>query len=415
MGVKSRFTVLFEDAEDIGDHLRTDEGSLTVDGGANVVVQQRWIWDDTEGGSGDTARITWRAGGVSNLEVSEIINAVLSPGFNVYRTSEEQLERSVDTPLFKVFHSEEFDIDRFLPEDSGARSLKWDAEHCDLDVRLGENYTEVVKWCPLGQNETLTFKKEHGIDSSQAGLFYVDTRDEALVNLSGMTCKWNATDDIEKCQKTTLFYKAAHLPTVSSESPVVELETPVGLHPKLLVNLTSAEKIDKCDYYLYLQLPVDLFVDKYQSTPLFVFGEHDLELPEYKLRDKTWGSEALFKAEPGELNEFTLHSRYVEPVEGQEPKVVAFTPEVFKACDTEHDDVVKNPFYSKGLGYESYFTPNTVFTHFRSQTLEVPIPKPDVEYYTATTFVTLSCLVVSMIYLIAKLVTKPRFRRHSTR
>ncbi|CCE91578.1 Pbn1p TDEL_0C06890 [Torulaspora delbrueckii] len=415
MTAKSRFTVLFEEAEDVGNHLRTDDYSLTVDGGPTAITQHRWTWGNASDDNDDITRITWRAGKLRTSNLSEVISSVLSPGFNVYKSLGEPLEKSVDTPLFKSFHSESFDIDSFLPVDSEARSLPWNAEDCDLDIRLRSNYTEVAQWCPLHENETVTFKRETGIDSSQAGLFYLDSRDDTLVNLSGLTCKWNASGNIEKCQKTTLFYKTPHMPTVSLETAVVELETPVGLHPKLMVNLTSAKATDKCEYYMLLQLPVDVFVDKYQSTPLFVFGEHDLELPEYKLRDKSWGSESLFRMEPGMLNELTLHSRYVEPVVGEEAKIISFTPVVFQACDSDQEDLLRNPFYSKGMGYESYFTPNTVFTHFNSQTLEVPIPKPDLLYYDATKFATLACLLVSMIYILSKVVGKPRSRRHSAR
>lgn len=415
MVVKSRLTVLFEEAEDVGKHLQSDDHSLTVKGGPNILVQKRWIWGNAESQDEDNKRITWSAGKVSNSTLAEVINCVLSPGFNVYTAPGEPLEKGVDAAVFNSYHDDTFQIDKFLPPDSEARNLVWGSEYCDLDIRLRNNYTEVTQWCPLSGNSTVKFEKEEGVDSHQAGLFYLDTQDDNLINLSGITCKTNSNGSIEKCQKTSLFYKAAHISAQNPGNSVVELEVPTGLHPKLLVNLTNVEQKDKCEYYAYLQLPVGLFVDKYQSSPLFVLGEHDLELPEYKLRDNIWGSESLFYLNPGEVNEITLHSRYAEPVLGSDPSKIAFTPMVLQACDGGDTEVERNPFYSKGAGYEAFFTGDTVFTHFNSKTLEVSIPKPDVAHYNTTKYATLACLLLATVYLIVKVFRQPIPKRSSTR
>lgn len=413
MAVKSRSTVLFQEAEDVGEHLEIGDGLLSVNGGPGVVVQQRWIVERVSQDVDGLQRITWRNGNFGSSNLSRAIGATLSPGFNVYSTSNDTLNHSLETPLYRSYHGDVFEASQYLPAVHEEIYSHLKPEKCDIDIRLEENRTVVAQWCLLPENETVTFKKEDYVDACEVGLFYLDTRDDVDVNVSGLRCKWRSDGELENCQKTTLFYKTSHVPSSGIEAPTIELETPVGLHPKVLIDLRNSSKSQNCGYYMSLQLPIDLFVDKFQSSPLFLYGEHDLELPEYKLREESWGSESLFELEAGIVNEVTLHSRYVEPVAGNESKAVTFSPLLFKACDSDDKDITENPFYSRGLGFESFFTPNTIFAAFDSPVIEVAIPRLDTGHYEATKLTTLAFLLISLMYLLSKIILKPRSRRHA--
>lgn len=408
MVIKSRLTVLFESPEDVGSHISYNATHLTVAGDENVIMQQRWMWElpQSEINSTDVLRITWRAGKVTTGPLYTIINPVLSSGFNVYTTSDEIIGLEVNSPVYNSLHISYFDLKKikdFLPEIFDTSFVDWKWERCDLDIRLEDGHLHISQWCPLTKNETITFGKCTAIDKSEAGLFYVDSQDQYDISLSGLRCNWDASGDIDKCQKTMLIYKPAHFHENFQNKALYDLEKPVGLHPKLLIDLKNVTESTGCEYFMYLQLPVDIFVDKFQSSPLLVFGMDDLELPEYKLRDKAWGSEALFKLEPGRLNEITLHSRYVEPVEGGDYKPILFEPILFRSCGTNSEKIEHNPFYSKGLGYESFFTADTVFYHMNSISIHAPIPTPDAKFYNNIQYVTLACLILSLLYLLQKI------------
>lgn len=415
MAVKSRFTAVFQDAEHVGESSDISDDQIIVKGGPNVVTQERWVWDSRIQEHGGPMRITWKIGDYERSNLSRLVGAALSPGLNVYSLSDEPLRRSLETPFYKSFHSAIFDIEEYFPPGSQDLFRFLRPDKCDVDIKITANRIEVAQWCLLPSNETLTFRKEEGIDACEVGLFYLDTRDHIDVNLSGLRCKWGPNDKVDNCQKTTLFYKTSHIESGPLKHPVVKLETPVGLHPKMLVDLRNFPTSEKCEYFTYLQLPVDLFIDRFQSSPVFLYGEHDLELPEYKLRDKSWGSEALFRLDAGIVNEVPLHSRYVEPVKGNESKIVTFTPLTFQACDSNDSDITQNPFYSRGPGYESFFTSDTIFSVLDSTNLEVAIPKPDVTNYEATKLVTLACLLLSLVYIWTKVIVRPRSERNATR
>lgn len=400
--------MLFESPEDVGSHISYNATHVTIEGDENVITQQRWIWEipECETNSTDVLRISWRAGKVTTGPLSTIINPVLSSGLNIYTTSGETKGREINTPVYNSLHTPYFDLKKikgFLPEVFDISFVDWEWERCDLDIRLQDGHLQISQWCPLAKNETITFGKGPTISKSEAGLFYVDSQDQDDVNLSGLRCNWDSSGGIDKCQKTMLVYKPAHFNDNFQNKSLFELENPIGLHPKLMIDLENATESADCEYFMYLQLPVDIFVDKFQSSPLFVFGSDDLELPEYKLRDKSWGSEALFRLKPDSLNEITLHSRYVEPVEGGDHKSIFFEPILFRSCGTNSDKIERNPFYSKGLGYESFFTSDTIFYHMNSIKLHVPIPAPDAKFYNNIQYVTLACLLVSLLYLLQKI------------
>lgn len=233
----------------------------------------------------------------------------------------------------------------------------------------------------------------------------MDASDESDVDIGGIRCNWRMDDGkMERCQKTSLLYKQGHIAyNHSTTTTSLYLNEPIGLHPKIMIDLTDFEERPKCMYLMHLQLPLELFIDKFQSSPLLLFGEDDLELPEYSLRDKAWGSESIFELKAGTMNEVTLHTRYIEPSNNKGDKLeVSFDPEVILACDTGDNKVSRNPFYKKGLGYESLFTDDTTFRHLNSTTLLVPIPRPDTKDYSKIKNGTLLCLLISIIYIFSK-------------
>lgn len=402
--VSTRHAILFPEAEEISNHLSLNDTHVTVAGDEEVIVQSRWTWmseQSTDLKPGSSTRITWRSrySGIESSNLSFVMEPVLSPGFNVYAKNKEDM-RMVQNPVYSSFHAEHFDVKTWLPTEYDTSFVEWDWARCDFDIRFSNNTLQVMRWCPFPAGDILDLNKEDYLEQSEVGLFYLDISDGKDISLSGLRCNWNSTGHIERCQKTMLIYMPAHLQGKTS-LPIL-LDTPVGLHPKIVINLEELAAKTNCEYYAYLQLPLDLFVDKFQSSPEFLFGEHDLELPEYKLTDKTWGSEVLFKLKSGETNEIAIHSRYAAPMSENDYKTASFGAIIFEACDSGSNKVENNPFYSKGLGYESFFTPDTVFHHLNSTTLDVCIPRPGISHYSNTVYITLGCIVFSLIYLLAK-------------
>ena len=402
MVTRHRVTVLYNAPEDIGNHMSQNDTHLTVRGGAGVVLQQRWLLERTESMDESFTRITWRPRADLTRELSVIENE-LSAGFSVYSNSSKVPERFISNPVYNSFHSEKFDIEQHLPPEVDL-NLLWDPENFTYDITVEPSQIQIVEYRLLKQGEEFTIGKVKD-EKLEVGIFFVDASDESDVDIGGIRCNWRMDDSkLERCQKTSLLYKQGHIaynhsPTTTS----VYLNQPVGLHPKVMIDLTGFEERPQCMYLMHLQLPLELFVDKFQSSPLLLFGEDDLELPEYSLRDKAWGSESIFELKAGTMNEVTLHSRYIEPSNGEGDRLeVAFDPEVILACDTGDNKVSRNPFYKKGLGYESLFTDDTTFRHLNSTTLLVPIPRPDTNDYSKIKNGTLLCLLISIIYIFSK-------------
>ncbi|CDF91845.1 ZYBA0S14-02520g1_1 [Zygosaccharomyces bailii CLIB 213] len=408
MVVKSRLSVLVGAEENVEGYTSNNGTHLVVQGGKNVAVQQKWVIGlaaspdvSARKRSRSGIRSTWKCGRSGGR------NAIWEPffvdGFNVYYddgANDSKSANAIKTPRYSYKHGPLFE------KPSASAGLDLDPASCDIEVLEQEDHTVITQWCALEPGESMAYTKEPGVEKAEAGVFYVDFSDIEDVGLSGLTCTWGSAQDggsaeIDKCRETMFVYKPAH--TEAYASRVARLEEPVGLHPKVLIDLSHFENQKQCEYFMYTVLPRDLFVDKFQSAPLFVFGEHDLEQPEYNLPTNAWGSEAMFRLEPGQLNGITFHSRYVEPVEQGGYKDVSFRPLVFKACDTGNDKIEKNSFYSKGLGYEAYFTKDTIFHHIDSPKLHVQIPRANLNDYGPTQLITLVCVVFSVVYILSKL------------
>ncbi|EDO18947.1 hypothetical protein Kpol_2002p17 [Vanderwaltozyma polyspora DSM 70294] len=423
MAFKGRLAALYGSLDEINEKLSINDTHIVLSGGDGVVLQQRWIGSvDVDGVDLDfQGRITWRGPDTHCIDESNVIEPKLAKGLTVYvdRNSGGKSERSsgglkgyplVDSVVYKSYHEdgEEFRIKDFLPDSVDLGFVDWDKSK-DYDISITNSTIQIVEYSRLIGNDTFTYGKLSGTDKVEAGLFYADAQDEQDINLTGVRCTWDDDDNqLEGCQKTMLFYNPAHINLADkigddTNQQILDIESPIGLHPKLLIDLRNQTNSGKnCKYFLYSQLPLQLFVDKFQSDPVVLFGEHDLELPDYKLKS-SWGSEVLFALENDKLNEITLHSRYVEPVEGGGYLNVGFNPAVFLACDSGNDNIKQNPFYSKGLGFESFFTDDTIFKHIANKDITVPIPRPDTEVYQTVTTITSVCLIVSMIYLFRKL------------
>ncbi|SMN20102.1 similar to Saccharomyces cerevisiae YCL052C PBN1 Essential component of glycosylphosphatidylinositol-mannosyltransferase I [Maudiozyma saulgeensis] len=429
--ISERVTVLFKSEESLNECVLQEESSLKLTECIEpYLIQRRFELSLKDITDTSPMRFTWK----NNTNSLYVIGPRLNNGANLYIGGDKQPLDSIDkqdsiiTPTYRLYHQGEdvkilFNsfIERLGLDINLDDLIDWDWTNKQYDIVHVNSTLQINEYTIVPPNSAVpAISKDSSttgltIDKLEVGLFYVDLIEEENINLSGLRCLWeeegtgSKTSKIEKCIKTSLLYKSAFAPvkTSVSNSINVSLEEPIGLHPKLLVDLSNVShqsKYERCEYYLFSQLPLELFVDKFQSEPVFVFGEHNLESPDYKLADNSWGSETLFSLNRDEINEITLHSRYISPEEGKPGlRKVSFTPEIIMACDTGSDSIDTNPFYSKGLGYESYFTRDTVFYPLKSEHLEVPIPYPSFANYKYVELFTSSVMVASIIYLLYKL------------
>lgn len=202
-----------------------------------------------------------------------------------------------------------------------------------------------------------------------------------------------------------------------------------GLHPFIEIEFVKDQRIEhgkistfdddvlQCKLFCYLNLPRFAFIDKYQLPkylePLVVFGNNDLELPEYKI--DSWGSEFLFEVKMPELFNFQvpLHSRYQlrNETSGLSFKLLP-EPIVFYGCDVRQAELLnKSPFDNRlevGGNYERFFTNDTVFYHFDSDQellqLTIPAAKDSFQSSQILTFICIGCGTVYILYnlLLAK-------------
>lgn len=383
---------------------------MTIKGDHKVVVQTRWQFIDAEGESNDgkQARITWKNDQTTLSTASTVLNGYLSSGLNFYTSDSNTTFLHgfplIETPRYNILHSNNAKIQfkEFLTDEQ-LSFVDLNLDTSQYDIIKTANKTEINESWELQANTPLVIERDSNqISNQEVGLFYIDSQDEVDINLSGLRCLWDNSPQIERCLKTSLFYKPAFLAPNDQLTPIY-LDQPVGLHPKVFVDLSSHREETNCEYYLFAQLPLEVFVDKFQTSPVFVFGEHDLELPEYKLHEKAWGSETLYQLTPGEVNELILHSRYLNiTTEVPSYSNISFEPTVFKACDKNSLDIIKNPFYGKSLGLESFFTDDTNFHLLNTTKLTAPIPKPGLDDFNNVQIITGTAILFAMIYLLWK-------------
>lgn len=446
--IKKRITLLFQSPEEIVDSLGKNDTHLIIKNQNKVFIQTRWriINNNTEEDKSDSlVRITWKSTGSSSTDNHDgdiiypslnLLDPIINTGFNVYTNDSNITSLNhyplIKTPKYNLLHSNTPLYDLFPSIFSGDELNLIDPSSFvpknQFDILKDSYVTEINKYEVLEPNDLLFIQQNDNNNSSssnsnngdtaalsnttisnlEVGLFYVDSLDDTDINLSGLRCLWNQTDIIQTCLKTSLFYKPFITKQKNNPFLNVQLEEPIGLHPNILIDLSNYHQINpNCQYYLFSQLPLELFVDKFQSDPIFVFGEHDLELPEYKLVQRSWGSEVLYQLEPGKVNKITLHSRYLNITTPYPSTLnVSFDPIVFKACDKNSLDIIKNPFYSKSLGLESFFTDDTNFNLLSSTTLSVPIPRPGYTDFNKIQLLTGITLLFSIIYLTWKVIPK---------
>ncbi|AET37279.1 Pbn1p Ecym_1020 [Eremothecium cymbalariae DBVPG len=421
--MKVRKTVLFKSAELWAEQADRNETHITVrgTGAGGELVQSRTRYVRSEGGNttGNVVRITWNH---LNSDTASEISPQLLNGFNIYVSGDEMgsvPSYYVTTPLQRTFHSAKFELDAvrsWLGEGYSfiMESLKW--SECDYDLIMDKEL-RVDEYCTLAANQTISFSSldyassDKNVDNNdfklEGGLFYPEISDLEDVHLSGVRCSWleDGSGLIDTCEKTYLFYEIAHSKEAREHVPIV-LEETTGMHPTVNIDLSASTAHEpKCKYYAFINLPVEIFVDKFQQPPTLLFGEDDLEQPSYKL--DTWGSEVVYTLVPGKVNTIKLHSRYVSPEKGGGQNTVFIYPYVFEACDTDSINVSANPFYSKNLGFEVYFTPDTKFNHLNNTKIPVSIPRANTESFSLIQYTTVICLIGSILYLFLVLFKKP--------
>ncbi|SCV02841.1 LANO_0G00562g1_1 [Lachancea nothofagi CBS 11611] len=410
--VKSRITVLFDSLQDLEkisqNALGSDESSesLVIEG-SDQLVQRRTtldVFDDS-----GLVRITWKRRGADTSDF--VLAAPLSDGLNVYVSrypkSKPTIRGAINSAKYHLLHSDEFDkelLGQFLPSEFDGNALDWEIKNYDIFVGHGKLRVDEYYNIKKGQDETLTY--DAALGKLEVGFFFVESSDEFDVNLNGARCIWNNAGFIEQCQKTYLFFQRAHSMSLKPSGTLLELLEPTGLHPIVSVDLTNELPSDNCDHFMYLTAPADLFIDKFESSPVFLAGAADLEAPEYAVRNTSWGMETLLLLEPGKLNEIKLHTRYVQPQEKGQFKMVQFTSSVFQACDSGNHNIHENPFYSKSLGFESLFTNDTTFRHLNSTNFKVSIPVGDTSDYEVVKITTWSCLILATVYLLMKVLKR---------
>ncbi|CUS24254.1 LAQU0S15e00408g1_1 [Lachancea quebecensis] len=405
-GNKTRVTVLFKDAEDLQRNSVNAQDSIIIKGRGQL-VQRRTTSElpHDENKSFGTVRITWKSPDSSGVSV---IAPPLSSGLNIYVSgSSKQIPGAVHSAKYDLLHSDEFSdalVRQFLPKEFNPTELMLKDRDYDIimDDKISMNEYYMIK---SDSNETL--KYEDGYGKLEVGMFFAEPSDHLDVNLNGLRCTWSSTGQIDKCHKTYLFYQRAHTESTNSNTIVEHLE-PIGLHPTIRVDLRGEAPSENCEHYMYLAAPAGLFIDKFQSAPVFIAGADDLEMPEYKIDNGTWGFESLFSLKPGQLNDIKLHARYVTPQPWGNSKLIEYNPIIFQACDTGNMEVQNSPFYTRSLGFESFFTNDTVFKHFHSATLSVSVPAANTNDFQAVWFVTSMCLVLSVAYLLIKVFTRQR-------
>lgn len=406
---KKRITVLLEDDSNWKNSILNNGTHITVSNETGV-IQERQVFQFSAAVNAPfphdlEVRVTWKS--LDGIDSSPI-KPQLSRGLHIFASQSVQelpyvdYDGFIESPLGKIWYSEEMNttmLEKWLP--SSVLNML-DYGNADFDVYISDEL-ELNRYYNLSPADRLSITGKPGT-KTETGIFHVDTQDDVDINLSGIRCNWDAESGaLDKCQKTFLFYHPSHVHGPSTSNVTITLAAPVGLHPTVKIDLASYTSLEQCQFYTYLTLPRHLFIDEFQSNPIFVFGEHDLELPEYKVRS-AFGSVSLYPLTPGKVNEIIVHSRYVEPDSNHDKySSVTFTPHVFYACDTHDEALAESPFYSRRLGYESFFTADTRFYHLNSTTLKVEIPKLDSSNNFVIQLSTAFVLFLSALYLIRRI------------
>ncbi|SCU96368.1 LADA_0H00540g1_1 [Lachancea dasiensis] len=407
---KTRVTVLFNDLEELERAFADTPEGISSSSSIVITGSNQWVQHRTTIGLPnhfEPLRITWKA----TKPLNYTLQAPLMEGMNIYSSKSSQhpsLANSISSAKYNLMHSEAIDealIREILPvEIAGINFTINEDRH--YDILLDRQTLKIDEYYALdvGKTQNISYSPELG--KFELGLFFPESNNDLEVNLNGARCSWTDDGVMEQCKKTYLFYQRAHFAPIEADSYPVRLLEPVGLHPTVSVDLTNAEMVEKCAFYMYLTTPADLFMDKFDTSPIFLAGATDLEAPEYRIVKEVWGMESLLELTPGMVNDVKLHTRYVLPQSVKSSKSVRFTPHIFQACDSGSDSIHENPFYTKSLGFDSLFTNDTIFKHFNTPTLELAIPAADSNDYEFVRSTTWACLIISVLYLCLKILRK---------
>ncbi|ODV84826.1 hypothetical protein CANARDRAFT_8397 [[Candida] arabinofermentans NRRL YB-2248] len=223
----------------------------------------------------------------------------------------------------------------------------------------------------------------------------------------------------------TLLYLNSNHQSLNGFTSNHELIEPYGLHPtyKVSINNDTAydydfKPMDECKLLFNLDLPSNIILDKYQISNLVEFksfnisNEMDLELPVYKINNS--GSSILIHLNDSiidEFKEFTipLHLRYATPMfENDSFTSIIPTGNLYWSCPitSEEQNLISNSiFYERRLSIDS-FEDNVKLYHIPNigdNYLSIVQPTGNLSQGELIEFVTVICLISSLVYLIKKL------------
>ncbi|WBW75086.1 pig-X, glycosylphosphatidylinositol-mannosyltransferase I complex subunit [Schizosaccharomyces osmophilus] len=225
-------------------------------------------------------------------------------------------------------------------------------------------------------------------------------------------------------EETTKSWKVMDINTRNTDlknAYAAELEQPIGLHPKLQVNLKNLKPPNKqCTLRGVLYLPSTLFVDQYELSSmaemragnldqiLRIFGETDLEAPTYTLPGT--GSILWFQVflngttrHNHDLRlELPLHTRYQLPTKGAVYANTSFySPSFYWDCSSR-----KIPIEEESLS-------NLLFNRFVSPlkslgppSLVITIPTANVEHEQMVRWITNTVILGMFFYIVQFLLRK---------
>ncbi|CCH58529.1 hypothetical protein TBLA_0A07390 [Henningerozyma blattae CBS 6284] len=401
--MRERLTVFFNSPEEINSLLKLDVNStISVSKSESpLILQKRFIFDDIQLPDAPF-RLIYNQG---NLLQNSPILPTYPYGCSVFTSSNSTDDsKLVKVPdLYSSFHSMDQSCINRIPSLDG---FEFNTKSI-YDITYANEALTIIEYSLIND---LDYTPEVHLEKAEIGLFYTDDTENSLINnLSGLRCVFDTeTSSFKRCQKTMLSYNSNQY-IDSNHQVSIELENPVGLHPKLLFNTSNITLLDNdnCNLYTYIQLNNTLFCDPFQSiSEMKLFGQYDLELPSYstEIQNGPWGSELLLQLNSAlDINELVLHSRYGLPDSSYKQIV---SPLVFQACSTKEDQLsFENPFYENGYSYQKWFNNDSIFIHYNSigEALEFEIPTANSRDYNSVTIITASCLILSLFYLLRKL------------
>ncbi|KAJ6444705.1 hypothetical protein O9K51_03101 [Purpureocillium lavendulum] len=265
--------------------------------------------------------------------------------------------------------------------ESRLRNLRT-AASLDISYDSGSKTLKATPFWPLKQR-ALAVPSSPG-RRTEVGIFAQDTPPKAAAHEIGVAGLLSVLGQQKEPSATVFSFPSRH--RISESHFSSDFLEPAGLHPTLQLRMSSAKpplEDDNCALHAFFTLPKTIFADRYQyEDELFLASKNltasrhtslpvDLEAPAYTT--KTWGSSVLLELAPpvsGQDGEWTaevpLHLRYLKPsASGTVPIEIPY-PALFWACEVAGEvDFATNPFDRRHLGYDSLFSTQTGFWHWK--------------------------------------------------